>query len=618
MPPPTASGSTPETLQHVSIKVGDNQQEIVFANLAIQEKMADTNQFNFTWKNDFNDDFTDDQEKFIQNYIGEKIIITLDGNHTFKGIILEINFQRNDGLTQEFNISGQGLAVKLLDHSQSASYYKKTLKDIITDSMRGIASNELSIDCDPKNTSEIFYTVQYNEPDFHFIYHLAVRHGEWFYYNGEKLKFGKLDDSPYEVNMGSDIFNARLSSSIRPMTINSASYNNFSGENISGQNQSPSSQGLLNSLSSASTETFDRSPTKSMHLPQSPTQASLDNQLSLETNARAAKLILFSASSRNANIKLGSTIKVVDGNKSSEYIITQIQHNCSTAESYSNHFSGVPASVQVPPYTNPNYNPRCDSQSAIVKENEDPDGHDRIKVHFPWQQSNEKTPWIRIQNPYAGKDKGFRFIPEVGEEVLIGFENGNAEKPYVIGAMYHAAASSGHNREGNHIKIFRSKSGSRFMMNDQDGSIKITDKAGSSILLDGAGNIKIIATKNILFEAGEDIESTIARNFKETIGGKYEETISGDKTSTSGGNESLTVGGSKSETVASNSDITVGANMKINGGANIELTAGAELKASGGVGAKIEGGATAEISSGMTTVKGSAMTTIKGGMVMIN
>ncbi|WP_221411141.1 phage baseplate assembly protein V, partial [Apibacter sp. B3924] len=46
------------------------------------------------------------------------------------------------------------------------------------------------------------------------------------------------------------------------------------------------------------------------------------------------------------------------------------------------------------------------------------------------------TPWIRSITPYAGKGKGMHIVPEIGEEVIVSFENGNAEKPVSLGAMF--------------------------------------------------------------------------------------------------------------------------------------------------------------------------------------
>ncbi|OED46944.1 hypothetical protein AB832_00730 [Flavobacteriaceae bacterium (ex Bugula neritina AB1)] len=60
--------------------------------------------------------------------------------------------------------------------------------------------------------------------------------------------------------------------------------------------------------------------------------------------------------------------------------------------------------------------PKSDIQVATVIENNDPDGLSRVKVQFPWQKHlGSTTPWIRMMLPHAGVDKGFHFIPEIGE-----------------------------------------------------------------------------------------------------------------------------------------------------------------------------------------------------------
>jgi type VI secretion system secreted protein VgrG len=118
-----------------------------------------------------------------------------------------------------------------------------------------------------------------------------------------------------------------------------------------------------------------------------------------------------------------------------------------------------------------------------------PKGLSRIQVQFPWQEhNNTKTPWIRVTTPYAGKGNGFHVLPEIGEEVLVDFEGGNAEKPVVIGTMFHGEGKSGHGGAGNHMKGFQTASGNKLQMNDKDGSVRLKDKGGASLKFDGAGN----------------------------------------------------------------------------------------------------------------------------------
>ena len=612
---------------HHKVTITLEDAEIVFSDLALNERLADTNQFSFTWKNELNDGFTDDQESFIEQYIGKRIVISInDDTHTFVGIITSISFYKNDGLTQEFTVSGQSPAVLLDDKPIAASYYKQTLRDIISECVKGLSSNELSIDNNPNRNDLLFYIVQNNETDFNFIKNLAIRTGEWFFFNGEKLKFGPITGNSIDVRIGSELFDAKVSAVIKPFLQRMVSYDDFKGTVIKTKDNEPAASGLLNILLKGSEQTFSRGPSKPTYAGHQPTAAKLDALLESDSEGRIARMTMFSAKSHMPSIKLGSKIKVHSGNKTFEYIVVHIQHIISARDSYMNSFQAVPSSIKVPPYTNRSWFPVCGSQSAIVKENEDKDGLDRVKVKFPWQAENEMSPWIKVQSPYAGEGKGFRFIPEIGEEVIVGFEGNNAERPFVIGAMYSGAGKSAHSHEGNHIKIFRTASGCRLMMNDKDGSAKLVDKAGSYIKLDGTGNITISASGDLKIQIGGKSDIEIGKDSNYTVGQKLTESIGSDKSTTVGANEDKVVGQNLSIQVAQDLTIQAGQNYTLEAGMDIEETAGMNIKntggvevsVEGGVGVKIKGGATAEMASPMTTVKGDAMTTIKGGMVMIN
>ena len=71
-------------------------------------------------------------------------------------------------------------------------------------------------------------------------------------------------------------------------------------------------------------------------------------------------------------------------------------------------------------------------------ENADPENLGRIRVQFPWQPT-AYSPWIRIAQPHSGANKGFHFIPELGEEVMVGFEGSNVEMPFVMGSLYNGS-----------------------------------------------------------------------------------------------------------------------------------------------------------------------------------
>ena len=136
-----------------------------------------------------------------------------------------------------------------------------------------------------------------------------------------------------------------------------------------------------------------------------------------------------------------------------------------------------------------------------------------------WQESgSEKTPWIRLLQPHSGSGKGFYFVPEIGEEVLVGFQGGNAEKPYVIGTQYNGKEKSGYADKENNIKAVHTRSGTKIILNDSEGSILIEDPSGNTYHMDGQGNIKVSAPRNISFTAGQNINISAGQNITTTAG----------------------------------------------------------------------------------------------------
>ena len=78
------------------------------------------------------------------------------------------------------------------------------------------------------------------------------------------------------------------------------------------------------------------------------------------------------------------------------------------------------------------------NQVAYVVANNDPSQLGRIQFRYPWQTEEAgcpPSPWVRTTQPFASKDSGIRFTPQVGDEIMIGYEFGNIERPFVMGAM---------------------------------------------------------------------------------------------------------------------------------------------------------------------------------------
>ena len=140
-----------------------------------------------------------------------------------------------------------------------------------------------------------------------------------------------------------------------------------------------------------------------------------------------------------------------------------------------------------------------------------------------------------VVQPYTRGGKGFYFIPEIGEEVMIDFEGGNAECPFVLGTHYNGEAKSGYHNADNRVKAIHTQSGHKLIFTE-DESILLTDKNGNVIKLDTQGkNIEIsapktinITAKNINLKASDSIDFDANVNITETAGKAKRSDIGGD------------------------------------------------------------------------------------------
>ncbi|MBL0053062.1 MAG: hypothetical protein IPP29_16905 [Bacteroidetes bacterium] len=96
------------------------------------------------------------------------------------------------------------------------------------------------------------------------------------------------------------------------------------------------------------------------------------------------------------------------------------------------------------------------------------------------------------------------FIPEKGEEVIVDFEGGDVDKPFVFGSMYNGKAKSGHGDGDNNTKGLQSRSGNKMMLDDKEGSVFLADKTGAdTVMIDGKGHINIDCTETFTITCGD-------------------------------------------------------------------------------------------------------------------
>lgn len=135
---------------------------------------------------------------------------------------------------------------------------------------------------------------------------------------------------------------------------------------------------------------------------------------------------------------------------------------------------------------------------GIVTNNQDPENVGRVKVMFPWLESSDESYWARVATLMAGNDRGTFFLPEVEDEVLVAFDHGDINHPYVMGTLWNGVDTPPETNENgkNNIRKIKSRSGHEIIFDDNDEEqkemIEIRTNAGHTIVLDdSAGGEKI-------------------------------------------------------------------------------------------------------------------------------
>ena len=153
--------------------------------------------------------------------------------------------------------------------------------------------------------------------------------------------------------------------------------------------------------------------------------------------------------------------------------------------------------------------PLAETQMATVLSNADPHGAGRVQVRMNWQTANMRTSWVCVMTPDGGGSKdvksnrGFVFIPEVGDQVLLGFRHGDPARPYVMGSLFNGTTGGG-GGQGNNCKSLTSRTGCALKLNDSKGSVTLHDKGGVSMNFDGAGNETLATRASATTTVGKD------------------------------------------------------------------------------------------------------------------
>jgi uncharacterized protein involved in type VI secretion and phage assembly len=127
----------------------------------------------------------------------------------------------------------------------------------------------------------------------------------------------------------------------------------------------------------------------------------------------------------------------------------------------------------------------------------------RIKVDFPWMTPPQRSHWAPIASLMAGKKRGTFFMPEIDDEVLLAFDQGDFHHPYVLGFLWNGVDPSPETNKKNRVIVTPGGHTLRFEDNDGEKRTILRSSGGLEILLDDKdqsiqlrGGGRILALRN--------------------------------------------------------------------------------------------------------------------------
>ncbi len=507
--------------QTASVLDPDSHLNYTLVECSLTKEMLKPHEFTFTLRRNViekSDDFK--HYKIVNNILGKKVVCAVEVNPfddsafdsklEFTGIIEKV-------FVKGLNIIGVAHTpdTKMQGTPQCRCFTNVKLEDVVNAIVPDTLDKKVSIH-DYVQPCVFPYIIQYNESDYDFLARLAKRFGAFMYYGQKQFVFGKIPCQPGQSIVQFNIEKPSCGVSYEFQT-GDPNYK-FEGYYYDGdrvlKNTSSLGYDIWNSeklvkMASDNSEKFDSDSIYGIDDPNSyPNDPPDDyeNFYSWVTMAGdLSNMVTCTFTTYLFSVELGDVVIV---NDNGPMMVTSLHLTWDCNGSPKNEVTAkvlphnnMDADDLYPPYMDFNAYPKSSAQRAVVVNNVDAKGMGRVQVRFVWQPENmsdddkKKLPWIRIAQPYGGNKKGCFILPEIDEEVMVGFEHENMEKPFVIGTLFHSSnddqkkqlpaegwcevpAKDGNpaKNEENEVKAFRTKKGHTIEFHDTkqgDGFIRI-------------------------------------------------------------------------------------------------------------------------------------------------
>ncbi len=550
------------------------------------------------------DDFIIERSK---DYLGLPVVIQTkmdvkgeekDGIQ-FQGYVTEIQGSRS-GMSDldQVVISGGSFEISMNRKPTNRAFIDKTLEDIVKEVLK---SYPVKSKISPRNKLKYPYIVQFEESDLEFLKRLSIRYGEWFFFNGKEMIFGEIPVVEETLSVGYNLQELSYELRVSPVKFNLYTLDPLKLEVFTYSSGNSKIESSLNSYGKHALKMSRKLYSQEgkdyfehVNVDEKDYKKGLESVGETVETTDAVNLTDITGTSTNGLLNAGMVAAISgkkrDGKTRVDYgkhLITSVRHTFDRLLTYQNSFKAIPAEITMPENTDPYFVRSTGNQLGMVADNQDPKKLGRVKVSFWWMaDSKVMTPWVKVLTPYTVGKGGVYLVPPLNTRVLVGFEDEDVEKPYVLGSLFDEDACPNPDWPGNYndynakVHAIKTRSGQTIELWDDAGGEKIRiydDGNKNEITLDSAnGNITIRTSGTMTLE-GNNIEIKAQGGIKMEAGQALEQ---------------------KGMEVKTEAQTTLEAKAT-----NVEIKANASLKA--------EGSATAEISS-------SGMMTVKGSMVMIN
>jgi type VI secretion system secreted protein VgrG len=514
----------------------------------------------------------DDSRHFVGKTLTASFGYSPNQLQEFSGLVTKVELSQSHGYNGVLIVSGYSPTILIDRGADLGSYLDKDLDAIVKLATSDTPANDLKIAVNATRRTPIDYIIQYRESDFEFLNRLSGEYYEWFYYDGKQLNFGKPEEQK-EVALfyGRDINNLQYAMEVAPIKNKRFAYNPKQDEML--QSESTGKVGGNPDLSHA-IQSSNQMYSKTFNQPsfiRVDSSSDIKSYVENEEKANTSELLKIHATGDHAELSIGCLAEITmsirqelafNTQSLGKFLIVSVDHHINGMGKYENSFEGLMATterIRVKNYTKPN----AEMQLADVIDNHDPQGQGRIKVKFKWEcKTNDVTEWLRVVSPNAGTgtrgaNRGFFAIPEINDQVMIAFEEGNIARPVVIGSIYHSKNVDSSPQIKNHLKSLMTRSGHLIEFDDSENSqgIKITDIHSNIIHIDTKGNnITITALENMTLNC-KNMQINVAENMATSVGQNMANTV--------GMNRADSVGMSATESVGTIKSTTVGGNMNL-------------------------------------------------------